>query len=135
MNLEGGLDLLKFEMAGVADIRGKRCIVIPVDENDIHVRTDDSLRPKSAYLNVSVVERREPSQFNGSTHYVKQSFSKAYKERHTAEQLKAKPYLGDMKPFTFGSQQQQPASDNTQSNQSMVIEADALTYSGGELPF
>lgn len=98
-NLTGSIDLLKLNRSGIATIKGIKCLVIPIQENDIFVSADENLKPKAAYLGLSVYARREPSQY-GKTHYVKQSFSKEYREAYP-QQVQEKPYLGDMKTFEF----------------------------------
>lgn len=98
-NLTGSIDLLKLEKTGIVTIRGVKCVVIPIQENDIYISADEKLNPKSAYLGLSVFARKEVSQY-GKTHYVKQSFSKEYREAYP-KQVQEKPFLGDMKPFVI----------------------------------
>lgn len=102
MNLQGSVNLLALELAGVATIKGKRCVVIPIQENDIYVGVDDNSVAKSAYLGLSVFERREIGKY-GDTHNVKQSFSKEYREATTKEALDKKPYVGNMRPLVIES--------------------------------
>jgi len=94
--------LLKLTNACVATLgktTKKRCVVIPIDDNDLSVKNEDnSTKPRSVYLGVNVWERQQPSQY-GHTHYIKQSFSKAYREAHTEDEMKNKPFFGDMKPI------------------------------------
>lgn len=75
MNLQGSIDLLKLEKAGIATIRNKKCIVIPIEENDLYVSMDENLKAKAVYLGININERREPSRY-GETHYCKQSYIK-----------------------------------------------------------
>ncbi|MBR5951575.1 MAG: hypothetical protein IKZ87_09135 [Actinomycetaceae bacterium] len=102
MDLQGSIDLLKLTNACVATLgktTKKRCVVIPIDDNDLYVKNEDnSTKPRSVYLGVNVWERQQPSQY-GHTHYIKQSFSKAYREAHTEDEMKNKPFFGDMKPI------------------------------------
>lgn len=101
MNLTGSIDLLKLEKAGVATIKNKKCIIIPIEENDLYVSMDENLKAKSVYLGLNINERREPSQF-GKTHYCKQSLSRQYRETNKTEaEAKSKVYLGDFKPYEF----------------------------------
>ena len=101
MNLQGSIDLLKLEKAGIATIKNKKCIVIPIEENDLYVSMDENLKAKSVYLGLNINERREPSQF-GKTHYCKQSLSKQYRDANKTEaETKSKVYLGDFKPYEF----------------------------------
>lgn len=101
MNLQGSIDLLKLEKAGIATIKNKKCIVIPIEENDLYVSMDENLKAKSVYLGLNINERREPSQF-GKTHYCKQSLSRQYRETNKTEaEAKSKVYLGGFKPYEF----------------------------------
>jgi hypothetical protein len=101
MNLQGRIDLLKLEKAGIATIKNKKCIVIPIEENDLYVSMDENLKAKSVYLGLNINERREPSQF-GKTHYCKQSLSRQYRDANKTEaESKSKVYLGDFKPYEF----------------------------------
>ena len=34
MNLTGSIDLLKLEKTGIATIKNKKCVIIPIEEND-----------------------------------------------------------------------------------------------------
>ena len=102
MDLQGSIDLLKLKNACVATLGNqtkKRCVVIPIDDNDLYVKNEDgSTKPRSVYFGVNVWERQQPSPY-GHTHYMKQSFSKAYREAHTEDEMKNMPFLGDMKPI------------------------------------
>ena len=101
MNLTGSINLLKLEKAGIATIKNEKCVVIPIEENDLYVSMDENLKAKAVYLGVNINERREPSQY-GKTHYCKQSLSRQYREAHKPEtEAKAKIYLGDFKPYEF----------------------------------
>lgn len=101
MNLQGSIDLLKLEKAGIATIKNKKCIVIPIEENDLYVSMNENLKAKSVYLGLNINERREISQF-GKTHYCKQSLSRQYRDANKTEaESKSKVYLGDFKPYEF----------------------------------
>lgn len=101
MNLTGSIDLLKLEKTGIATIKNKKCVIIPIEENDLYVSVDENLKAKSVYLGLNVNERREPNQF-GKTHYCKQSLSKQYRETNKTEaEAKSKVYLGDFKSYEF----------------------------------
>lgn len=123
MNLTGSIDLLKLDMAGVATIRGKKCVVVPIEENDLYISVDENLKAKSAYLGLSVFERKEVSLY-GKTHFVKQSFSKEFRESTAKDVLDAKPFLGDMKTFVIENK-----------NGAASVEAPATTTEQDDLPF
>ena len=98
-NLRGSIDLLKLVKSCVVDIKGVKCVVIPVEFNDIYVSKDEENKAKGAYLSLNIWQRREPSKY-GKTHYVKPSFRKGFLERLTEEQRKALNdiFLGDLQP-------------------------------------
>ena len=123
MNLNGNIDLLKLSRAGTATIRGVKCLVIPIIENDLYVTEDESHKAKGCYLGLSVCERREVSD-KGVTHYVKQRFSKEYRESHTEEEMGEKPYLGNMKPFNI-----------ERKNPAETVEAAIANTEEDDLPF
>ena len=97
-NLQGSIDLLKLQRTGIATIRGVKCRCIPIRENDIYVSVDENLKAKSAYLGLSIFERREVGKY-GDTHNVRQSFSKDFREAAGKDELDRRPYLGNMKPL------------------------------------
>lgn len=109
MNVRGSIDLLKLENAYVITVTGKtgtkkRGVFIPVEENDLYVTIDESLKKaKAAYLGLLVNKRREKSQY-GKTHYAKQSLSNDF--RNNFKELAEKKngvYLGDFETYTIES--------------------------------
>lgn len=126
MNLQGSIDLLKLEKTGVATIKNKKCVVIPIEENDLFVNMDENLKAKSIYLGLKINERKEPSKYK-KTHYCKQSLSKQYKEANKTEaEAKSKVYLGDFKPYEFEGS----------SNAAAAVEAPAAQIDDADgLPF
>ena len=56
MNLQGSIDLLKLEKAGIATIKNKKCVVIPIEENDLYVSMDENLKAKAVYLGININE-------------------------------------------------------------------------------
>ncbi len=101
MNLNIDINLLTLEGSAVVTIKGKtstkKCVVIPIDDNDIYVSANEQGKAKAAYLHLTAWERREPGQY-GDTHNVKQSFSKQFRERLGEEAIKQKPFVGSGKP-------------------------------------
>lgn len=95
------LDLLKFDKSFVMDIQGKtstkRCVCIPIEENDIYITKDENTgKAKGAYMHMTAWKSREEK--FGQTHYIRQSFSEEFKKQFTAEELKQRPILGNGKP-------------------------------------
>lgn len=124
MNVQGAIDLLKLDYAGVVNIGNKMCVVIPIEENDIFVKADDQTKKAShAYLSLNVIERREPSQY-GKTHYCKQNLSKNFRENRQEDTArKHNVYLGDFKELVFGG-----------AGQTGQVSAPSVEVNG-ELPF
>lgn len=98
-NLSLNVDLLKLSKAGIAKIHGIKCLVVPIEENDLYIKVNqDDGSPRGCYLSMSAWERKEVSQY-GDTHLVKQSFSKAYQETHDKAEIDAAPIIGNGKPI------------------------------------
>ena len=105
MNLQGKINLLKLEKTGLMVVNGrsgaKLCVVIPVEENDIYVSRDESLKPKGAYLSINAWQSNSESGVDqyGNSHSVKQGFSKEFRERMGEEEMRAKPFIGNLSPL------------------------------------
>lgn len=97
-NLNIDIDLLKLANTGVVTLEGKsgkkKCIVIPIEDNDIFVSADEQGRAKAAYMHLTAWKSREERY--GQTHYVKQSFSKEFREAHA--DMEKSPILGNGSP-------------------------------------
>lgn len=102
-NFNAKLNLLKLKRAGVMQIQGRgevlRCLVIPIEENNIFVSTDDNNRPKAAYLDLTAWALQNPKY--DETHMIKQSLPKEVREKMTDEEKKSMPILGGMRPVSF----------------------------------
>ena len=76
-NLNISINLLKMKSA-VMGIKGKekvkKCVVIPIEDNDLYNKVDESGKV-SVFLNLTAWENRQTSQY-GYTHMVKQSHTK-----------------------------------------------------------
>lgn len=103
-NLMGSIDLLKLRKTCVVEIKGVKCVLIPVNENDINVTMTEDKKPKSAFLSMNIMERREPSKF-GHTHYAKPYYRMHFLEKYSEDDKKAmrNVYIGDFKPLEFGN--------------------------------
>lgn len=102
--------LTKIKGAKVMDIEGKsstrKCVVIPID-NEVGT-VQDSYEGKidglpttkpldDVQLNLTAFEFREPRY--GQTHGVKVAFARKKMERMTEEELRAMPFVGNLKPW------------------------------------
>jgi hypothetical protein len=100
--ITGKLNLLNLTVARQM-VKGKMgevdCLVIPIEKNKLFVGE------KGIYLDLIAFEIKEQKEGRTDTHLVKQSFSKAEREKMTDEQLKAIPILGSLN--TGGVQQSQ----------------------------
>lgn len=105
-DFNGKLNLLKLKRAGIMQIQGRtgvlRCLVIPVEDNNIFVTTDENNHPKAAYIDLTAWELKNPKY--DETHMIKQSLPKEVREKMTDEEKKAIPILGGLKPVIFESQ-------------------------------
>lgn len=126
-DFNGKLNLLKLKRAGVMQIPGRtevlRCLVIPIEENNIFISTDENNRPKAAYLDLTAWALKNPKY--EETHMIKQSLPKEVREKMTDEEKKAIPILGGLKPVIFESQ-------NAASSCAVPI---AQTQNSDDLPF
>lgn len=95
-NLNIDINLMKLSRVGVASIHGLRCVVIPIDENDIFVSQDQQTgKAKGAYLHLTAWTNKNGVGQYGDTHYVKQSYSKEYRDAHPDAKA---PIIGNGKP-------------------------------------
>lgn len=102
MNYNQNLNLLKLKNACIITVKGKteskKGVFIPIQENDLYVAMDESLKPKGVHLGLSSWELKQKGQY-GDTHLLKQSFSKEFRELMSEDELKNTPILGNMKPL------------------------------------
>lgn len=126
-DFNGKLNLLKLKRAGIMQIQGRtgvlRCLVIPVEDNNIFVTTDENNHPKAAYIDLTAWELKNPKY--DETHMIKQSLPKEVREKMIDEEKKAIPILGGLKPVIFESQ-------NAASSCAAPI---AQTQNSDDLPF
>lgn len=126
-DFNGKLNLLKLKRAGIMQIQGRtgvlRCLVIPVEDNNIFVTTDENNHPKAAYIDLTAWELKNPKY--DETHMIKQSLPKEVREKMTDDEKKAIPILGGLKPVIFESQ-------NAASSCAAPI---AQTQNSDDLPF
>lgn len=122
--LIGSINLARLSNVGVMTIQGsttaKKCVVIPIEENDIYVKVETKTAPdgrsyidRKFNLGIEVYERQAASTF-GETHYIKPSISKDFINAHSEEEVKMRngTYIGGLKPVTIPS-----------SNQAATVEA------------
>ena len=128
MNIQQNINLLKLSRACVVSLQGRqekvKGVFIPIEENDIYVTTNEDGSAKGAHLSITAWETKE--QRFEQTHMVKQAFSKEYRERHTEEEMKAKPILGNGKVI-----------ESKSNNQSSAVNAPEMPFTTNEddLPF
>ena len=67
-------------------------------------------------LNLVGIEYREPKY--GATHGLKASFATEYMQRMTEEQLRAAPWLGNVKPWAISASKHQDDDDLPEANDS-----------------
>lgn len=126
-NYSGKLNLLKFLNACIVTVKGntstKRGVFIPLDDNNVFVSADENMKPRGAYIDFIAFENLQPGKY-GDTHSLRQSLAKEVRERMTDEELKAVPYIGNMKPYEM-------------SNAARTVEAPQATVDEGmdDLPF
>ena len=114
MNYNLRIALTKIKGAKVMDIEGKtctkRCVVIPIDSEEGTVQDSyegkiDGL-PTTKYLsdvmlNLTAFEFKEKKY--GQSHGIKASFSRKKLEKTSEAELKAMPFVGNMKPWVMNT--------------------------------
>lgn len=90
------INLLKLTKAGVMNVNGRECVVIPIAENWLYKGQS------SVYLDLAMWTRREQGRF-GDTHYIKQSMPKQWRSANPNGQA---PIIGDAKPIELTQQSQ-----------------------------
>lgn len=97
------INLMKLQNVAYADINfsdteTKRCLCIPVEDNDLQVRPAEENKKERCFLSLACWRNRQPSKF-GDTHTVRQDFTRDYYMRHSPEEMKDKPIIGGMRPM------------------------------------
>lgn len=108
-NYSLGCDFMQMNNVGFKTIESKtgvakRCMVIPVDDNDIRITKDQTTgKTKAAYYNIDMFERREVGRFE-ETHNLKPHVSREFAEKNPELAAKMKStYLGNAKPLIIPS--------------------------------
>ena len=87
---KGSINLLKLEKAGITEIRGKKCVVIPIEENDIFCTENGA-----AYLTVMYWDNDGVDQY-GKSHTGQQVYSQTFRTSHPDARP---PRLGALTPI------------------------------------
>lgn len=102
MNYSGKVNLLKFKNACLITVKGvnatKKGVFIPIEDNNIFISADENLKAKGAYVDFTAWENQIPGKY-GDTHSIRQSLAKEVRDCMTEDELKAIPYIGNMKPY------------------------------------
>mgnify|MGYP007069847567 CR=1 FL=1 len=123
--LVGSINLARLDSVGIMSIKGKsgavkKCVVIPIDENDIFIKVEEKTTQQGEHyvsklysLGIEIMEKREPDQW-GNVCHAKLATSKEWINHHTPAELEArnKVFLGNFKSVEIPS-----------SNQAATIEA------------
>lgn len=123
----GKINLLRLKNSCIVTVKGKSAtkkgVFIPIEDNNLFISADDDLKPRGAYIDFIAWENQQPSKY-GDTHSLRQSLAKEVRERMTDDELKAVPYIGNMKPYTV-------------ENAAQSVEAPQATVDEGmdDLPF
>lgn len=94
------VNLLGLKNAGICTINGKtgpkKCIVIPIEDNDIYVGE------KGSYLSLSAIQMQNPKY--EETHIVKHSLSSEKYKALSEEERSAIPIIGGLRPLVAKGQ-------------------------------
>lgn len=114
------VNLKTLRNAGLVNVRGKKCVLISVDDN-----AEIFVGEKGIYLNITAIEMKQSSQF-GDTHFLKGNLDKEAFEKLTDEERKALPIIGNMRPIE-SRRVEQPAEP--------IADADITPADDDDLPF
>ena len=101
-NLSIKLNLKKMSRVGVATIRNVKCVVIPIEENDIFVSVDETGKVKNIYLDLAAWANRNGISQYGDSHLIKMSYSEEFRSAHP-EIVENSPIVGNAKPLKAGN--------------------------------
>ena len=104
--LVGSANLANLSRVGTLTIHNVKCVVIPIEENDIYIKTKEDGRTLShACINVLVRENKDGVDSYGNTHYMKLGLSKETRERGAKEMVDRinATYLGNLKAMDIPS--------------------------------
>ena len=119
------IHLSKLNDVSVVDVRGKKCVVIPVEENGIYIS------PKGTIVLSYFMSKMFEEKY-GNTHVLKRKLTKEEYQKSTAEERKRVPDGGYFSPYRGNSGNY---------NSSQPAQAPKPTYSNnnsgavGDLPF
>ena len=85
------INLSQLKSARMTTPNGKKCIVIPIEENNLYVGKDE----KAIYLDIVGFGYTAKNADDKNTHILKQSFSREHLAALTEDQRKALPILGN----------------------------------------
>lgn len=137
VKLVGSINLARLQNVGIMNVKGqnsiKKCIVIPIEDNDIYIKVEDRTTQDGAQytsklyaLGVEIYEKREVDQ-HGNSHHAKLATSKEWINKHTQQERdeRNKVYLGNFKPMEIPS-----------TNQAATVQAPfAEAQADDDLPF
>lgn len=104
-SVNGGLNLSLLVNAATVTLKGKNCLVIPIDDNPALF-----VGKKGVYLDISVVET--PDSQYGHTHYVRANIGSSRRGGYSKEELKAMtPILGNLKAVQASAATAEPQQD------------------------
>ena len=104
-SVNGGLNLSLLVNTATVTLKGKNCLVIPIDDNPALF-----VGKKGVYLDISVVET--PDSQYGHTHYVRANIGSSRRGGYSKEALKAMtPILGDLKAVQAAAAAAEPQQD------------------------
>lgn len=101
-NLSIKLNLKKMSRVGVATVHNVRCVVIPIEENDIFVSKDDTGKVKNIFIDLTAWANKNGVSQYGDTHLVKLSYSDEFRASHP-DTVEKSQIIGNIKPFNVSN--------------------------------
>lgn len=138
--LVGSINMARLKNVGIMDVKGrtgvvKKCVVIPIEDNDIFVKVEEKANQQTGEvyisklynLGIEIYNKREPDQW-GNVCYAKLSASKEWIDSHSKEELEERNnvYLGNFKSVEI------PSSNQAATMASPLVEANEQN---DDLPF
>lgn len=123
-NFKVKLDFSKLCGVQVVDVQGRKCVVIPVNDNSIFLSQKGGI-----YLDLLAKENAEPKY--GQTHFIKRSVSKkAFAELSQESKDNLKNILGNLSPFEFenNTAPQTPTPVSPIPETPKVVDVDSLPF-------
>lgn len=114
MNYNLSIDICKLHDSGLATLKGRRCIIVPLEANGLEEKNGKVFIPATMWERTDRNSGKPVPDQYGSTHYLRLNLKKEVRDAMTDEERKAIPYLGNAYPAEPRQEaaRQLPVTDN-----------------------